>query len=50
MITKGALECILDVCTHVQDGRDIVPLDEGLVDDIEERFAGGVVKASVSWA
>ncbi len=39
MITKGALDNVLAVCTQVQDGRWTVPLDDAHRADIRERFA-----------
>jgi Mg2+-importing ATPase len=39
MITKGALDNILAACTHVEEGGAILPLDEGHLARIRERYA-----------
>ncbi len=38
LITKGALDNVLAVCTRVQDGDTVVPLDDGRRTDIQQRF------------
>ena len=38
LITKGALDNVLAVCTRVQDGDIVVPLDDGRRTDIQRRF------------
>jgi Mg2+-importing ATPase len=38
LITKGALEQVLAVCTHVQDGDTILPLEACQRDAIEQRY------------
>jgi Mg2+-importing ATPase len=40
LITKGALENVLAVCTQVQDGGAAVPLDDAHRDQIQQRYAG----------
>jgi len=40
LITKGALESVLAVCTQVQDGEAAVPLDDAHRDQIQQRYAG----------
>lgn len=39
MVTKGALENVLDVCSHVLDGEQTATLDEAAVTAIRKRFA-----------
>jgi Mg2+-importing ATPase len=39
LITKGALDNVLAVCSHLQDGRDRVPLDEAYLAQVQERYA-----------
>lgn len=38
MITKGALAHILDICSRVQTGQDIQPMDAIILKGIEQRF------------
>jgi Mg2+-importing ATPase len=40
IITKGALEKVLEVCTQAQIGDQQVQLDTGIRDQIEQRYAG----------
>jgi Mg2+-importing ATPase len=40
LITKGALEEVLEVCTTVQSGGAVVPLDEAQRAGIRQRYAG----------
>ncbi|MBC7264859.1 MAG: magnesium-translocating P-type ATPase [Chloroflexi bacterium] len=39
MITKGALDNVLAVCTQVRDGGDAVPLDDERLAQIQQRYA-----------
>ena len=39
MVTKGALENILQICEHVQNNGQIAPLDESAQQQIRERYA-----------
>lgn len=39
MITKGALDNVLAVCTQVRDGGDAVPLDDERLPQIQQRYA-----------
>jgi Mg2+-importing ATPase len=39
LIVKGALSCVLDVCTHVQQQTEVHPLDAPCRAALEERFA-----------
>jgi len=39
MITKGALDHVLEVCTFVQEDGGSVPLDDGRLAQIQERYA-----------
>ncbi len=39
MITKGALDNVLEVCAQVRDGAQTLPLDQPRLDDIQQRFA-----------
>lgn len=39
LITKGALDNVLGVCTHFQDGSKTVPLDELQLETMQEKFA-----------
>jgi Mg2+-importing ATPase len=39
MVTKGALESVLEVCTQVQNGAQVAPLDEVGLAAIRQRFA-----------
>ncbi|MGE0103986.1 MAG: magnesium-translocating P-type ATPase [Blastocatellales bacterium] len=39
MITKGALENVLEVCDRVQRGDAILPLDEAVLAEIRDKFA-----------
>jgi Mg2+-importing ATPase len=38
LITKGALDSVLAVCTRLQDGDTVVPLDDGQRTEIQQRF------------
>jgi Mg2+-importing ATPase len=40
LITKGALDKVLEACTHVQDGNEIVPLNEHERESMQTKFAG----------
>jgi Mg2+-importing ATPase len=40
LITKGALDNVLAVCTRVQQGETVTPLDESLQAEIRQRYAG----------
>jgi Mg2+-importing ATPase len=40
LITKGALDNVLAVCTQVQDGDQVAPLDDARRAQIQGRFAG----------
>jgi Mg2+-importing ATPase len=40
LITKGALDSVLAVCTQVQDGDKIFPLDEHRRETLQVKFAG----------
>lgn len=40
LITKGALDKVLAVCTQAQNGQDTIPLDDARRADIQARFAG----------
>jgi Mg2+-importing ATPase len=39
MITKGALDYVLAVCSHVQQGEALVPLNDAHLAEIQQRFA-----------
>jgi Mg2+-importing ATPase len=39
LITKGALDNVLAVCSHVQQGEALAPLDDAHVAEIQQRFA-----------
>jgi len=39
LITKGALDNVLAVCTQVQEGEAVVPLDDARQVEIQQRFA-----------
>ncbi|HEY3230680.1 MAG TPA: HAD-IC family P-type ATPase, partial [Roseiflexaceae bacterium] len=40
LIAKGALDSILAVCTQMQDGTEVMPLDAARQADIQRRFVG----------
>jgi Mg2+-importing ATPase len=40
LITKGALDKVLEACTQVDDGSQIVPLDENHREALQAKFAG----------
>jgi Mg2+-importing ATPase len=39
LITKGALETVLAICTRIRDGEEVVPLDRGHHGTIDARYA-----------
>ncbi len=40
MITKGALDNVLDVCSQIQQGEMVIPLDQAQRAEIQQRYAG----------
>jgi Mg2+-importing ATPase len=40
LITKGALDNVLAVCSHVRDGETLMPVDDARRAAIQQRFAG----------
>jgi Mg2+-importing ATPase len=40
LITKGALDNVLQVCSRIQDGAFAIPLDQAHIAEIQQRYAG----------
>jgi Mg2+-importing ATPase len=40
LITKGALDNVLQVCSRIQDGAFAIPLDQAHIAEIQKRYAG----------